>query len=520
MASAELKRAEIARLHHVMDYRHDPLGFVRWAFPWGEAEGPLAHHAGPEAWQEKVLRAVGDGLAARTSESGGPVRVAVASGHGVGKSALVAWLILWAMATDPATRGVVTANTETQLKTKTWVELGKWHRLAMTHNWATLGATSIASALPGTGEAASLATGRVDMVPWAAHNPEAFAGLHNHGSRVLLVFDEASSIADPIWETAEGALTDAGTEIVWLAFGNPTRTSGRFFECFHRFRGRWHTQQVDSRAVSLTDKQQLARWVADYGEDSDFVRVRVRGQFPRAGSMQFIDTVLVEHAMKRPVDLATHQLNPLVMGVDVARFGDDRSVIVLRRGLDARTWPMEKHQGLDLMTLAARVAERAAAENVRAVFVDEGGIGAGVVDRLRQLGVPFVFGVHFGGKPETWDAEGAKPKYANKRAEMWGNMKAWLAQASLPDETDLRADLCGCEYGYDGSQAIQLEKKADMKKRGLASPDIGDALALTFALPVTGAAWDLPRGNDSFKTDYDLHADFDEDYWWGDDDDD
>ncbi|MEI7876063.1 MAG: terminase [Alphaproteobacteria bacterium] len=511
MPRAKSKEADTQRLRlqNIEALRQDPLGFVRWAFPWGE--GPLAGHDGPEAWQADVLREIRQQLRARS----GPVRVAVASGHGVGKSALVAWLLLWASATVPSTRGVVTANTETQLKTKTWAELGKWHGLVTTHDFNELGATSLASRLP-----VPEGAGRIDVVPWAAHNAEAFAGLHNKGSRILVVFDEASAIADAIWETAEGALTDADTEIIWIAFGNPTRTAGRFFECFNRFRARWHTQQVDSRAVSLTDKQQLARWVADYGEDSDFVRVRVRGQFPRAGSMQFIDTELVELAMKRPVDPATHQLNPLVMGVDVARFGDDRSVIVLRRGFDARTWPMEKHQGLDLMTLAARVAERAAAEGVRAVFVDEGGIGAGVVDRLRQLGVPFVFGVHFGGKPETWDAEGAKPKYANKRAEMWGNMKAWLAQASLPEDPELRADLTGCEYGYDGSQAIQLEKKADMKKRGLASPDIGDALALTFALPITGAAWDLPRGGDSYKTERDLYAEFDEDYWWGDNDDD
>jgi hypothetical protein len=217
----------------------------------------------------------------RRAAAGRPVQHAVASGHGVGKSALVAWLLLWAMATQPSTRGVVTANTETQLKTKTktWAELGKWHRLALSHNWCDLGASALVSALPETEQG-----GRIDMVPWAAHNAEAFAGLHNKGSRVLLVFSEASAIADPIWETAEGALTDAGTEIVWVVFGNPTRTAGRFFECFNRFRKRWLTSQVDSRKVSLTDKRQLARWVADYGEDSDFVRVRVRGHFPRAGS--------------------------------------------------------------------------------------------------------------------------------------------------------------------------------------------------------------------------------------------
>ena len=512
MARARTKEADTqrTRLQKIEQVRNDPLGFVRWAFPWGH--GPLIGHDGPEDWQAAVLDQIGEQLQAKS----GPVRIAVASGHGVGKSALVSWLMLWASATVPSTRGVVTANTETQLRTKTWAELGKWHGLVTTNDFNELGATSLASRLP-----VPEGAGRIDMVPWAAHNAEAFAGLHNKGSRILLVFDEASAIADAIWETAEGALTDADTEIVWVAFGNPTRTTGRFFECFNRFRARWHTEQVDSRTVSLTDKDQLARWVADYGEDSDFVRTRVRGQFPRAGSMQFIDSEIVEGAMKRPVDPATHRGNALVMGVDVARFGDDRSVIVLRRGTDARSWPMEKHQGLDLMTLASRVAERAAADNVRAVFVDEGGIGAGVVDRLRQLGVPFVFGVQFGGKPETWDKEGAKPKYANKRAEIWGNMKAWLATASLPDDPELRADLCGVEYGYDARGAIQLERKDDMKKRGLASPDIGDALALTFALPVNGAAaWDLPRGKTFYQTDYDLYAEFDDDYWWGDNDND
>ena len=503
MESVSLEGAETLRARRLDRYRHDPLGFVKWAFPWNEEGGPLSNHKGPEKWQADVLAQIGDGLRARK----GPIKIAVASGHGVGKSALVAWLLLWAMATQPSTRGVVTANTETQLKTKTWAELGKWHRLALSHNWCELGASALTSALPETEEA-----GRIDMVPWAAHNPEAFAGLHNQGSRVLLVFDEASAIADPIWETAEGALTDADTEIVWVVFGNPTRTAGRFFECFNRFRKRWLTQQVDSRKVTLTDKQQLARWVADYGEDSDFVRVRVRGKFPRAGSMQFIAADLVEAAMARQPDPAADLHQPLVMGVDVARFGDDRSVIFLRKGRDARTWPPEKHQGLDLMTLAGRVAERAAAERVAAVFVDEGGVGAGVVDRLRQLGVPRVVGINFGGAAARVDGEGVKPRYANERAEIWGSVKDWLEQGSLAPDPELAADLSGVEYGFNAKGEIQLEKKDDMKKRGLASPDIADALALTFALPVT-PGWDLPPVQEYCVTEYDLYRDFTDEYW-------
>ena len=484
MPTARSKEANVQRqrLIRLERYRRDPLGFVIWAFPWGEP-GPLKDHTGPEPWQVEVLREIGDRLEA----GDGPVRIAVASGHGVGKSALVAWLILWAAATVPSTRGVVTANTETQLKTKTWTELAKWQGLVATNDFCDLGASSLASKLP-----VPEGAGRIDMVPWAAHNPEAFAGLHNKGSRVLLVFDEASAIAEPIWETAEGALTDAGTEIVWVAFGNPTRTSGRFHACFGRFRDRWHCQQVDSRHVSLTDKTQLDQWVRDYGDDSDFVRVRVRGLFPRAGTMQLIDGESVDDAMRRVPERDDRA--PLVMGVDVARFGDDRSVILLRRGRDARSMPIEKHRGLDLMALAGRVAEIAFGRDLAAIFVDETGLGAGVVDRLRQLGVRHVQGVNFGSASATWDSDGAKPRYANKRAEMWGNLRDWLkGGGALPDDPELRADLTGVEYGYTATGEIQLEKKEDMKKRGLASPAIGDALALTFAHPVRADwLWDAP----------------------------
>ena len=154
MADDERMQAEVARLRRLEGFRRDPLGFVRWAFPWEEAEGPLAAHKGPEKWQADVLDSIGEGLRAEK----GPVRIAVASGHGVGKSALVAWLILWALATQTSTRGVVTANTETQLKTKTWAELGKWHRLALSHQWCQLGATALTSAVPETEQG-----GRIDI---------------------------------------------------------------------------------------------------------------------------------------------------------------------------------------------------------------------------------------------------------------------------------------------------------------------------------------------------------------------
>ena len=325
--------------------RFDPLGYVMYAFPWGRPGTALADESGPEPWQREVLQKLGDGLHRRDKTSDEAVRQAVASGHGVGKSALVAWIILWALSTLRDTRGVVTANTEGQLRTKTWPELAKWHALAANKNWFTYTATSLFySAQPGHER-----TWRVDAITWSENNTEAIAGLHNKGRRAFALFDEASSIADGVWETIEGALTDAGTELFWLAFGNPTRTTGRFRECFAggRFAHRWQPQQIDSRSVSMTNKAQIATWVHDYGEDSDFVRVRVKGEFPRSGTMQFIDSERVQQAVER--ELFKDPTAALIMGVDIARHGEDQTVIRFRRGLDARSIPAVKFRIPDLM---------------------------------------------------------------------------------------------------------------------------------------------------------------------------
>jgi hypothetical protein len=461
----------------VGEYTHDPFGFVRTCFPWGVPGGPLADRTGPEPWQRKVLEDIGTALQA----SDNVVRVAVASGHGVGKSALVAWLILWAMATCPDTRAAITANTEPQLRTKTWPELMKWHRLSTVGRWFTCTATSLYRADDAKGR-----TWRADALTWTEHNTEAFAGLHNVGSRILLVFDEASAIADQVWEVAEGALTDKDTEIVWVAFGNPTRTSGRFRECHDggRYSHRWRHHKVDSRTVSFTNKDQIDQWVADYGEDSDFVRVRVRGEFPRAGSTQFIASDVAEAASQRSSPAPDWE--PVVIGVDVARFGDDESVIWRRQGRDAASAGPARFRRLDTMALASRVAEAFAAWNARAVIVDEGGVGGGVVDRLRQLLPPEkVHGVNFGGKAERWSPDGVANLYANRGAECWGIMREWLASGGcIPADDEIVEQLTGRSYGYNARNEIQLERKDDMKKRGLASPDIADALALTFAVPI------------------------------------
>jgi hypothetical protein len=301
--------------------------------------------------------------------------------------------------------------------------------------------------------------------------------------------DEASAIPDVIWETAEGALTDSKTQIIWCVFGNPTKATGRFRECFGKYSRRWHTFQVDSRSVSITNKDQFSKWIDDYGEDSDFVRVRVRGVFPRVGSMQFIGSEAVEEAARR--DPPVHLHDPFIIGVDVARFGDDESVIYFRKGRDGRTIPPLKLRGqrgvVDTMTVAGRAAEAFLQYRADAVFVDGGGVGGGVVDRLRQLQIP-AWDIQFGSKSDAAPM-GEGVRYANKRAEIWGAMREWLlAGGAIPDEADLKEQLCGPQYGFNVRNEIQLEAKDDMKKRGLQSPDIADGLALTFAYPVMPTA--------------------------------
>ena len=306
-------------------WSNDPFGFVLAAFPWELEGSELEKFEGPEPWQAQLLQYIGARL--KVGQSHGQamneaIQTATACGHGVGKVALVSWLILWSLSTFADTRGVVTANTETQLKTKTWAELGKWFRLFYGREHFKFTATAVFSC-----SVEHEKTWRVDMVPWSERNTEAFAGLHNKGRRILLVMDEASAIPDVIWETAEGALTDSNTQIIWAVFGNPTKATGRFRECWGKHARRWKTFQVDSTTVSITNKTQFKKWIDDYGEDSDFVRVRVRGVFPRIGSMQFISGEIVAEAAGREVGVHLH--DPFVIGVDVARFGDDESRYLL-----------------------------------------------------------------------------------------------------------------------------------------------------------------------------------------------
>lgn len=459
------------------ELKWDPLGYARTMFPWGERD--LHDSIGPRTWQADVMTMIGDWLQDEATRHQ-PLKIAIASGHDIGKSALISMIIDWAMNTCVDCKVVCTANTERQLMTKTWPEVSKWFRLARFANLFRTTATAAVSTIPEHER-----TWRADAIPWSENNTEAFAGLHNKGRRILVVFDEGSAIADKVWDVAEGALIDEATEIIWLAFGNPTRNSGRFRECFGRFKHRWKHRQIDSRTVEGTNKEQIAKLVEDYGEDSDFVRVRVKGEFPRAGSMQFISGEIVDAARYR--EPVANLYDACIMGVDVARFGDDQTVIVIRRGRDAKSVPWITMRGADTMTVAAKVMEMQLAYKCDAIFVDGGGVGGGVIDRLRMLKHP-VIEVQFGaGADRALSTGEGDVAYLNKRAEMWGYMRDWLKGGAIPDDVELASDLTGVEYGYkyqSGKDCIVLESKADMKRRGLSSPDLADALAITFAYPV------------------------------------
>ena len=459
-------------IEELASFAYSSYEFVMWAFPWGEPGTELANETGPAPWQAEILHSV-DAKLITVDQA---LRHAVTSGHGVGKSALVAWLVWWSYSTFPGTRGVVTANTENQLKTKTWVEIAKWHRLFIARELFKCTATAIFSI-----DEDQAREWRIDIVPWSERNTEAFAGLHNAGKRIIVIFDEASAIPDIIWETTEGALTDIGTEILWFVFGNPTRNTGRFRDCFEggRFSHRWVQLKVDSREVQRTNKKEIEDWIADYGLDSDFVRVRILGEFPRTDSVSFISRDLAAEAAGRLLDFDG---GPVVLGVDVARFGDDFSVIWPRRGRGAAFAPVRFFQGLSTTQLAHEVVRVYNELDAQVVFVDGTGVGGGVVDTLSALGVR-VFEVQFGARPDNLDPTA---KYMNKRAEIWGELRAFLKTGRIPARVADRSmieELTGPTYTITVKDQIQLESKDMMKRRGVPSPDFADALACTFAFP-------------------------------------
>lgn len=467
--------------------------YVLFKYPWGKAGTPLEKFDGPRSWQRDELEQISIHLADNRNriargEAPEMYRSAKVSGRGIGKSALVGWLTEWMQDTRLGSSTIITANTEAQLKSRTWAELGKWQTLSINAHWWDRAATSRKPV--GWFEDLLQSQLKIDTAYyyaqaqlWSEENPDAFAGVHNHYG-VMLIFDEASGIPSPIWDVSEGFFTEPTENRFWFVFSNGRRNTGAFFECFHKNRGYWRRSHIDSRDVEGVDRASLDRIIDQYGEDSDQARVEVRGLFPRKGDNQFIGRDLIEGAIER--ELTPDPYASLMMGVDVARFGDDKSVIRWRQGRDARSIPPVKVKGYDNMALANLVAHWADKTNPDAICIDAGN-GTGVIDRLRAMG----YKVH-----EVWfGAKSPDPAWANMRIYIWAQMRDWLPGGCIDGDQDLQDDLAGPEYKFlGGSDRMVLESKDEMKARGLASPDDGDALAVTFAIKVARKDRTVARG--------------------------
>lgn len=447
--------------------RHDPLLYVQYAYAWGQ--GDLEGELGPRVWQSEVLDYIGRRLRNPATRHL-PIRIAVASGHGIGKSALFGMISDWGMATFEDTIVMVTANTETQLRTKTSPEIGRWFRRSVSCEMFDTNIMAIHAT-----DKQRKATWKLDFVTWSEHNTEAFQGLHNKNKRIIILMDEGSAIAEKVMEVTQGALTDANTEIIWIIFSNPTRNVGFFRECFRNNRRFWWTKNIDAREVPGTNRALHDDLASQYGEDSNIFKVRVRGMFPTTSGKQFITGDDVDAAYNRHLKPAQFNFAPKIIGVDPAWEGDDEFVIMLRQGLFSKVLgTYEKNDNDVVMARLIRRFEQE--EGADAVFVD-GGFGTGIVSAGQAMGASWQL-VWFGGKSP--DAG-----MLNMRSYMWDQMRQWLKTgAAIPPDQILYQDLTAPEIVPRLDGKVQLESKKDMKDKLLPSPNRADALALTFAQPV------------------------------------
>lgn len=471
-------------------FHYRPYEWVMWAFDWGK--GDLEGFDGPDEWQKEFLIDWGNSMSANRFDGVNPVmpvRSSTSSGHGIGKSALVAWIILFIASTRPFSKGIVTANTAEQLRTKTWGELAKWKGRCLTGHWFELNSGKGSLSLH---HKSWPETWRCDAQTCKEENSESFAGLHCANSSPYYIFDEASGIPNIIWEVAEGGLTDGEPFI--FAFGNPTRNTGRFADTLKPNSG-WRVRQVDSRTAKMTNKALIREWIEKWGEDSDFVRVRVRGVLPRAGDMQLMPGDVVARAMVAPPGQYLG-IDPLICGIDVARGGVDNCVLFFRRGRDARSekvYLLPGEKARDSMDACAKFALVLDRHKPDITFLDGTGIGGPIGDRLRQLGYTVV-DVQFGGRPDD------ETKYADKLSEMAYRAREWLlAGGAIPNIPQLEQELVAREYWHDKNGRLVVEPKgggsgdrkgpggsaySGFKARMGYSPDMSDAFYLTFAQKV------------------------------------
>ncbi|OGT58005.1 MAG: hypothetical protein A3E01_18460 [Gammaproteobacteria bacterium RIFCSPHIGHO2_12_FULL_63_22] len=467
----------------VGQFYDNPLGYVRVAFPWAKPDSELWAYTEPRVWQCEFLEWLGDQIRMRAFDGitpVDPIRAAVSSGHGVGKGALCGMLTNFIMSTRRNAKGTVTANTATQLDDKTWAAIQWWCGLSLTDHWFERNSTILYR----KGHRESW---RVTPQTCSEDNSEAFAGQHSAGSTSFYMNDEDSNVPEKIHEVQEGGL--AKGEPMYFLFGNPTRRGGSFYEAvFGTKTHRWKTWVLDAREVEGHNDKLINEYVEDYGEESDFFRVRVQGIPPNASDSQYISSARVREAQERQVLVLPDE--PLVAGCDLAWGGDDYNVIRFRRGRDARSIPPIRIPGrltADPGVLTNRLAEvlntNYNGHRVAMLFLDSAGIAGAIGTRLRALGHENVLEVNFG-------ADSPDPKRRYMRDYMWAEMNEWLPTGAIPTERDdrrLAYDLQLPGLRPDPKQRVWLESKEDIKKRTLKiegkskSPDDGDALALTFA---------------------------------------
>lgn len=438
----------------ILRYRAEPVLFAREVL---EVE--------PDPWQAELMMAV----------ARGERRISVRSGHGVGKSTTVAILCIWYLLTRYPVKIVITAPTSAQLFDALFAEIKRWVNVLPAHIQELLNVKSDRVEIKAAPE-----TGFISARTSRAESPEALQGIH--ADNVLLIADEASGVPEAVFEAAAGSMS--GEEACTILLGNPTRSSGFFFDTHNRLKDQWWTRRVscvDSPRVSAAyvDEMKLR-----YGEESNAYRVRVLGEFPLSDDDTVIPMHLIEAAMAR--DVVEDDRAPAIWALDVARFGTDRSALAKRRGqvvTEIKRWA-----GLDLMQLTGAVVAEYQAQPTHLrpveILVDSIGLGSGVVDRLRELRLP-ARGVNVSESPSM------KGTYQNLRAELWFATKAWLEQRGcrLPMDEDLMAELAGPRFKFSSSGKLQVESKDDMRKRGLRSPDLADAVCLTMAADAATAIY-------------------------------
>lgn len=422
----------------------------------------------PRQWDEKLKEGV---LPWQWEASGTLVkrrRLSVRSGHGVGKSAFLSWTILWFHTCYFPAKGGCTAPTATQMSDVLWAELSLWHRrlkeklpqLGEKFNWK----TDAFEMLEAPQESFSVArTARPEK-------PEALQGLHS--KHVLIVVDEASGVAESIFEAGRGALSSDSSFVILAS--NPTRLEGLFYDTHHKLKEMWGTIQVNGETCPLQSKLFRDEIIHQYGQDSNYYRVRVSGDFPLEESDSVIPMHLCEAATVRDVK----SFGPVVWGIDVARFGGDRTVLV-KRVTNSTAEPHMAWGGMDTMQSAGKIYaewQKTLPENrPGTIFVDVIGVGAGVLDRLLELNLPAV-GVNVA------EAASIDDRYSRLRDELWFRARKWLEKkdCKLVRDDTLIAELSMPKYAFTSTGKIKVESKDEMKKRYPRSPDVADAFCLTF----------------------------------------